>query len=186
MFVSSAANWPCVTSWRAASDGQAIACVSPCSSSMPSRKCTAGPKTMIARWTMSSTFITRVARSIATILTAHVRKAETERARAKPPASWRAYDCYLQAAEAFDRFTFRSFSAAPLSVQGWPPLASHALATTPEPPRTVGPDAAAHGPLVASCSRVSSLSPAAAWRHHLRQEPDAGNPLVRIRGGGAQ
>src|SRR2546422_5666252 len=25
-----------------------------------------------------------------------------------------------------------------------------------------------------------------AWRHHLRQEPDAGNPLVRIRGGGAQ
>jgi len=32
---------------------------------------------------------------------------------------------------------------------------------------------------------VSSLSPAPPWRHHLRQEPDAGNLLVRIRGGGA-
>ena len=31
---------------------------------------------------------------------------------------------------------------------------------------------------------LASLSPAAAWRHHLRQEPDAGNPLVRICGGG--
>src|SRR5262245_12076490 len=26
----------------------------------------------------------------------------------------------------------------------------------------------------------------ATWRHHLRWEPDAGNPLVRICGGGAQ
>jgi adenylate cyclase len=50
-----------------------------------------------------------VARTIATILTAHLRKAETERASAKPPARWQAYDCYLQASEAFDRFTFRSF-----------------------------------------------------------------------------
>ena len=50
-----------------------------------------------------------VARTIATILAAHLRKAETERASAKPPASWQAYDCYLQASEAFDRFTFRSF-----------------------------------------------------------------------------
>ena len=32
--------------------------------------------------------------------------------------------------------------------------------------------------------RLSSLSPAPPGRHHLRQEPDAGNPLVRIRGGG--
>src|SRR5262249_2810404 len=51
-----------------------------------------------------------VARTIATILTARVRKAETERARAKPPASWQAYDWYLQASDAFDRFTFRSFN----------------------------------------------------------------------------
>jgi hypothetical protein len=32
--------------------------------------------------------------------------------------------------------------------------------------------------------RLSSLSPAPHGRHYLRQEPDAGNPLVRIRGGG--
>jgi adenylate cyclase len=51
-----------------------------------------------------------VARTIATILSAHVRKAETERARAKPRANWQAYDSYLQASEAFDRFTFRSFN----------------------------------------------------------------------------
>ncbi len=76
--------------------------------------------------------------------------------------------------------------AAHLSVPGRPALASHAVATKPERPRPLGPDAAAHRPLVASCPRVSSLSPAAAWRHHLRQEPDAGNPLVRICGGGDQ
>jgi adenylate cyclase len=51
-----------------------------------------------------------VARTIATILTAHVRKAETELARTKPHTSWQAYDCYLQASECFDRFTFRSFN----------------------------------------------------------------------------
>src|SRR5262249_12603791 len=43
-------------------------------------------------------------RKIVTILTAHVRKAETERTRAKPPNSWQAYDYYLQAAEAFASF----------------------------------------------------------------------------------
>jgi adenylate cyclase len=30
---------------------------------------------------------------VGTILTAHVRKAEAERARARPPNDWRAYDC---------------------------------------------------------------------------------------------
>ena len=38
---------------------------------------------------------------IVAILAAHVRKAETERTRTKPPSDWRAYDYYLQAAEAF-------------------------------------------------------------------------------------
>jgi len=37
-------------------------------------------------------------------LAAHVRKAETERTRTKPPNNWRAYDYYLQAAEAFTSF----------------------------------------------------------------------------------
>jgi adenylate cyclase len=45
-----------------------------------------------------------VVRTIVTILTAHVRKAEIERALAKPPTNWRAYDYYLQAAEAFTSF----------------------------------------------------------------------------------
>ena len=43
-------------------------------------------------------------RTITAILAAHVRKAETERTRAKPPKSWQAYDCYLQAAEAVNSF----------------------------------------------------------------------------------
>ena len=33
-------------------------------------------------------------------------------------------------------------------------------------------------------SHLSSLSPPPHGRCHLRQEPDAGKPLVRIRGGG--
>ena len=45
-----------------------------------------------------------VVRTIVAILTAHVRKAETERTRAKPPNSWRAYDYYLQASDCFTAF----------------------------------------------------------------------------------
>jgi adenylate cyclase len=45
-----------------------------------------------------------VVRTIVAILAAHVRKAETDRTRAKPPNSWQAYDYYLQAAEAFAYF----------------------------------------------------------------------------------
>jgi len=42
-----------------------------------------------------------VVATIVAILAAHVRKAEAERTRTKPPNNWRAYDHYLQAAEAF-------------------------------------------------------------------------------------
>ena len=45
-----------------------------------------------------------VVRTIVAILAAHVRKAETERARTKPPNNWQAYDYYLQAAEALAAF----------------------------------------------------------------------------------
>ena len=44
-------------------------------------------------------------RTIVTILAAHVRKAETERTRAKPPNNWHAYDYYLQGAEAQASFS---------------------------------------------------------------------------------
>ena len=54
-----------------------------------------------------------VVRTIVAILAAHVRKAETERTRAKPPNSWQAYDYYLQAADAFASFT-SSFSVEDL------------------------------------------------------------------------
>jgi adenylate cyclase len=42
--------------------------------------------------------------TIVTILAAHLRKAETERTRTKPPNSWQAYDYYLQAVDAFASF----------------------------------------------------------------------------------
>jgi adenylate cyclase len=45
-----------------------------------------------------------VVHTMVTILAAHVRKAETERTRAKPPNSWQAYDYYLRGAEAFAAF----------------------------------------------------------------------------------
>jgi adenylate cyclase len=46
-----------------------------------------------------------VVRTIVAILAAHVRQAETERLRAKPPNSWQAYDCYLQAVQASASFS---------------------------------------------------------------------------------
>jgi adenylate cyclase len=55
-----------------------------------------------------------VARTIVSILAAHVRKAEIERTRAKPPNNWKAYDCYLQAADSFIAFN-TSFSAKDLN-----------------------------------------------------------------------
>jgi TolB-like protein len=46
-----------------------------------------------------------VVRTIVAILAAHVRKAEVERTRAKPPNSWQAHDYYLQAVEAYAALT---------------------------------------------------------------------------------
>jgi len=45
-----------------------------------------------------------VARKIVTILAAHIIKAETARVLLKPPATWEAYDYYLQAAAVFNTF----------------------------------------------------------------------------------
>src|SRR5262245_47262329 len=49
-----------------------------------------------------------VVRTIVTILAAHVRIAETERSRTKPPNSWQAYDYYLQAVDASVSFSSTS------------------------------------------------------------------------------
>ena len=45
-----------------------------------------------------------VARTIVAVLAVHVNKAETERALAKPPATWQAYDHYLRAAHTLALF----------------------------------------------------------------------------------
>lgn len=45
-----------------------------------------------------------VVRTIVAILAAHVRRAETQRTRTKPPNSWQAYDYYLQAVDAMTSF----------------------------------------------------------------------------------
>src|SRR5262245_35282459 len=45
-----------------------------------------------------------VAHTIVSTLAAHVRKAESERVRAKPPNNWQAHDYYLQAADALASF----------------------------------------------------------------------------------
>ena len=45
-----------------------------------------------------------VARTIASILAAHVNKAEIQRVLLKPPASWQAYDCYLRANDLYGAY----------------------------------------------------------------------------------
>lgn len=45
-----------------------------------------------------------VARTVASILAAHVTRAETERTLLKPPQSWQAYDHYMRAAQVHETF----------------------------------------------------------------------------------
>jgi adenylate cyclase len=45
-----------------------------------------------------------VARSIVTILAAHVHKAEMERTAINPPATWQSYDYFMRASHAFAAF----------------------------------------------------------------------------------
>src|SRR5258707_6066160 len=72
--------------------------------------------------------------------------------------------------------------AVDFSVPSGRALASRAFAAQPEQPRPLGSHAAPHHSLAASAYRLSSLSPRPHGGHNLRQEPDAGIPLVRIRG----
>jgi len=53
------------------------------------------------------------------------------------------------------------------------------------PPRRMTPRDALGSPRAdADDARTRKVGQAPPWRHHLRQEPDAGKPLVRIGGGG--
>ena len=76
--------------------------------------------------------------------------------------------------------------AVDLSVPSGTALASRAVAAQPEWSCPLGSHAAPHPPLAACAFRLSSLSSAPHGRRYLRQEPDAGNPPVRIRGGGCE
>src|SRR6266436_6312731 len=82
------------------------------------------------------------------------------------------------------RSAHEQLGAGSFSIPSGTALASRAVAAQPERSRTLGPHAAPHHSLAASAYRLSSLSSPPHGRPHLRQEPDAGIPLVRIRGGG--
>src|SRR6266853_5087939 len=74
--------------------------------------------------------------------------------------------------------------AVDFSVPNRRALASRAVAAQPDWPGPLGSHAAPHHSLAAVAFCLSSLSLAPHGRRYLRQEPDAGIPLVRIRGGG--
>src|SRR6266404_2005832 len=82
------------------------------------------------------------------------------------------------------RSAYEPTGVVSLSVPSRAALVSRAFAAQPQRPCALGSHAAPHHSLAASAYCLSSLSPATPGRPHLRQEPDAGIPLVRIRGGG--
>src|SRR5205809_7953215 len=87
-------------------------------------------------------------------------------------------------ASAVLRGAHESARAVHILFSGGATLVAHAAATEPDRSYHLGADAAAHSVLAASGAHYSSLAPEATWRCHLRQEPDAVIPHVRIRGGG--
>src|SRR2546426_8356832 len=82
------------------------------------------------------------------------------------------------------RSAHEQFGDRHVPVPGRLALAPRAGAAQSYRARLLGADAPARRAVAAPCAHLSSLSPEATWRHHLRQEPDAVIPLVRIRGGG--
>jgi adenylate cyclase len=55
-----------------------------------------------------------LARAIATTLVAHVNRAEAERTLLKPPASWQAYEYFVQGADILARYR-RSIREPPVA-----------------------------------------------------------------------
>ena len=84
------------------------------------------------------------------------------------------------------RSTGESICAGSLSFHREQPLAPRLATPESERSRAVGTNATTHPPLAASGPYLPSLSFAPSARHYLRQEPYAGNPLVRIRAGGTE
>jgi adenylate cyclase len=91
-----------------------------------------------------------VVRTIVAILAAHVRIAETERTRAKPPSSCQAYDYYLKAADTFFNSFNRSFTVDALYETRR--LLQQSLAFDPNSARSYA---------------VLALTYVACWYHHV-------------------
>ena len=84
------------------------------------------------------------------------------------------------------RSSGESVCSVPLPLHGQSLLAPRSRTAKPEWARPVGANATTHPSLASSGPYLPSLSFAPSARHHLRQEPDAGNPLVRICAGGTE
>src|SRR5215204_2092438 len=84
------------------------------------------------------------------------------------------------------RGAFEPWVAVCVSVPCGTRLVSHFAATQPENAAHLGADAPFDESLAATACASSPLSATAAWRPHLRQEPDALVTHVRICGGGGQ
>jgi hypothetical protein len=84
------------------------------------------------------------------------------------------------------RSTGQPVRSGSLSFHREQPLAPRPQTTEPERSPSLGTNATAHPPLAASGPYLPSLSLAPSARHDLRQEPYAGNSLVRIRAGGTE
>jgi adenylate cyclase len=79
-----------------------------------------------------------VARTIVGIITAHVNKAEVERALLKAPAIWQAYDYYMRAADTFASFWSSASSVKAESLYETRRLLEHCLSTDPTYARAYG------------------------------------------------
>src|SRR5713226_1655023 len=82
------------------------------------------------------------------------------------------------------RSAYQYAGLATVSFRNRRSLASRPLTTEPEGSCSLAANETAHRPLASSGPNLSSLSFVSSARHHLRQEPDAGNPLVRNLCGG--
>ena len=124
-------------------------------------------------------------------LQAKLQRGQSRTAATHAPTPFREQGTWLRSGRRRTRPLLRRADeqpgAAHVSVPGRPALASHALGGASQN-GIAYLGRGCSGSSTAGCRRPASVIriPASPWRHHLRQEPDAGNPLVRICGGGAQ
>ena len=110
-----------------------------------------------------------VARTIVAVLAVHVNKAETERALAKPPATWQAYDHYLRAADTLVLYHSSFNKDRPSSGPARP-----AARRSPSIPTTPGPTLPFRGPMC-PCGFIDGTTIV----HGLRPSTAPTSPLAR-------